>query len=77
MASKMVTASKSRLRTTLRSAAWMALMVGTALNIINQGEAIITGAGVIWWQVALNYCVPFCVSGYSAFNAMSRAGASD
>lgn len=55
----------------------MALMVGTALNIINQGEAIITGAGVIWWQVALNYCVPFCVSGYSAFNAMSRAGASD
>lgn len=41
-------------------------MVGTVLNLINQGEEIIAGSQVAWTHIALNYCVPFFVSGYCA-----------
>lgn len=44
----------------------IALVVGSVLNLVNQGEAIMAGAAVAWVQVALNYLVPYCVASYSA-----------
>lgn len=44
----------------------IALFVGTALNLINQGGAILSGSGVSWVHLVLNYAVPYCVASYSA-----------
>ena len=44
----------------------IALLVGTLLNVINNGEQIWMHQGVNLWHVVLNYVVPFCVAGYSA-----------
>lgn len=44
----------------------IALVVGSALNLINQGGAIFAGSGVSWFHVLLNYVVPYCVASYSA-----------
>jgi hypothetical protein len=45
------------------------VVVGSILNIINQGDAILTGRAISWWKVALTYCVPFCVATYGAYCA--------
>lgn len=63
--------SASRFRSVLWDSAKIALMVGTILNAINQGEEILAGGGVAWAHIALNYCVPFCVSVYSAMKSIS------
>ncbi|MFZ2303005.1 MAG: nitrate/nitrite transporter NrtS [Gallionella sp.] len=55
-----------RLRAVFWSSVKVALLVGTILNIINQGGEILVGGRVVWAHIALNYCVPFCVSVYSA-----------
>jgi len=44
----------------------IALVVGTILNAINQGERIIAGSEIFWGSFFLNYLIPFCVSCYSA-----------
>lgn len=44
----------------------VALVVGTLLNLINQGEALLVGAAISWPRVLLNYAVPYLVSTYSA-----------
>lgn len=44
----------------------IALVVGTVLNLINQGEAIFAGGMISWPHVLLNYLVPYCVASYSA-----------
>lgn len=44
----------------------IALVVGTLLNLINQGEALLTWSGISWLHVGLNYMVPYCVASYSA-----------
>ncbi len=44
----------------------IALVVGTLLNLINQGEALLNGDTISWFYVALNYLVPYCVASYSA-----------
>lgn len=44
----------------------IALVVGTVLNLVNQGSAILAGTGISWMHVALNYLVPYCVASYSA-----------
>jgi hypothetical protein len=48
------------------TSARVSLLVGTILNVINHGEAIIAGEPLVWGKVALNYLVPFCVASYSA-----------
>ena len=56
-----------------RSATKVALLVGSVLNLINQGDAILGPAEISWAHVALNFLVPFCVSSYSAArNQVSR-----
>ena len=44
----------------------VALVVGTILNLINQGGRLLDGLSPSWFHVALNYLVPYCVSSYSA-----------
>lgn len=41
-------------------------VVGSVLNLINQGNAILELAGISWIHVMLNYFVPYCVASYSA-----------
>jgi hypothetical protein len=50
------------------------LVVGTILNLINQGDALIGHLPVSWAKVALTYLVPFVVSTHGAVSA--RMGAS-
>lgn len=53
-----------------RENAWAALkvsaVVGTVLNLLNNGPAWWQGDAVSLWRVVLNYVVPYCVSSYSA-----------
>ena len=44
-------------------------VVGTILNIINQGDVLIAGGNVSWLKVALTFCLPYCVATYGAFCA--------
>lgn len=44
----------------------IALVVGSVLNLVNQGSAILAGSGIAWIHIALNYLVPYCVASYSA-----------
>lgn len=48
----------------------VALIVGTALNLINQADALMGPQQVIWWKVALTYTVPFLVATYGALSAI-------
>ena len=53
----------------------IALLVGTVLNLVNQGGAIISGTGISWLHLVLNYAVPYCVASYSAArNQMTQRG---
>lgn len=55
------------------SALRISLAVGTVLNLINQGGAILDGADISWFHALLNYLVPYCVASYSAAkNQVSR-----
>jgi hypothetical protein len=47
----------------------IAAIVGTILNVINQGDAIVTGGALVGWKIVLTYCVPYCVSTYGAVTA--------
>lgn len=40
----------------------IAVVVGTLLNLINQGDAMVSGLNLNWFKVILTYCVPFAVS---------------
>jgi hypothetical protein len=44
----------------------VALIVGTLLNLINQGDVILRDRPVDWLKIALTYLVPYCVSTYGA-----------
>lgn len=51
----------------------VALVVGTVLNVINLGPAILAGQPASWFHAGLNYLVPFCVASYSAASAQIRS----
>ena len=44
----------------------VALIVGTILNLINQGDALVTGMPLDLTKLLLTYLVPYCVSTYGA-----------
>nr|WP_252729191.1 nitrate/nitrite transporter NrtS [Aliiglaciecola lipolytica] len=50
----------------LKTAIFISIVVGTILTLINQGEAFLGEAEIIWFKVILTYIVPFCVSMYSS-----------
>jgi len=47
----------------------VALVVGTVLNAINQGDVVLAGKAPDWLKVALTYAVPFFVATYGAYCA--------
>lgn len=49
----------------------VSLVVGTVLNVINQGEHLLAGQGVMLGHAALNYLIPFLVASYSGARAVS------
>jgi len=53
-------------RSIVANALRIALFVGTVLNLINQGGAVLSGDAPSWLHVVLNYVVPYCVATYSA-----------
>jgi hypothetical protein len=55
-------------RPLLRRSAGIALVVGTVLVAINQGDAIVAGrwAAPLMWKVPLTYLVPFLVATWGA-----------
>ncbi|MFK7895886.1 MAG: nitrate/nitrite transporter NrtS [Myxococcota bacterium] len=59
----------------LKRSAKVAVVVGTLLVLLNQGDAIFAGppfAQTLLWKVPLTYCVPFCVATYGALGNASR-----
>jgi hypothetical protein len=46
-----------------------ALIVGSILNVINQGDLVYSWGALSWWKLALTYCVPFCVATFGAYSA--------
>ena len=50
----------------IRNAITVSAVVGTFLNIINQGPTVIAGEEISWAKFLINYLVPYCVSSYSA-----------
>jgi hypothetical protein len=51
----------------------VAAVVGTILNLINQGDAIFGPAAVNGFKLALTYCVPYGVCTYGAVTAKRAA----
>ncbi len=55
----------------------VALVVGTVLTAVNQGDRLLAGQvrGWEWWRVVVNYLVPFAVASYSGWKAaLGRGG---
>ena len=48
----------------------MMIIVGSVLNLINQGEALFHGAPLNVAKLLLTYCVPFCVATYGTWSAL-------
>lgn len=44
----------------------IALVVGTVLNLINQGDALLGTAHLDWFKLGLTYVVPYLVGTYGA-----------
>jgi hypothetical protein len=57
-----------------RTALKVSLVVGTVLNVINNGEQLWTLHTVNLWSAMLNFVVPFCVSSYSAARNETQIG---
>jgi hypothetical protein len=47
-----------------RRSLYIALIVGTVLNLINQGDALLGLASINWLKLILTYCVPYAVCTY-------------
>ena len=43
-----------------------AIVVGTTLNLINQGDALFGARPINWLKLVLTYIVPYCVATYGA-----------
>ena len=59
---------------TLRRSSIVAVVVGTVLTLLNQGDILFTGSwnSALYWKVPLTYCVPFCVATYGALSNSRR-----
>jgi hypothetical protein len=52
---------------------WIAAVVGTVLNVINQGDTLLGSAPINWLKVILTYMVPYCVCTYGAVSFQMRS----
>ena len=71
--------SRQALRATMRPpivtrSLIVALVVGTLLNAINQGDTLLAGGPVSAVKLGLTYVVPFLVASFGAWSAL-RSGA--
>ena len=55
-----------------RRSLWVALVVGTILNLINQGDALVAGRPLDLFKLALTYLVPYFVCTYGAVSYRLR-----
>jgi hypothetical protein len=53
----------------VRRSLMVSLIVGTVLNLINQGPELLGGGTPVWWKIALTYLVPFLVASYGSYAA--------
>lgn len=53
----------------LKRSVVVAIVVGTALNLINQGPEILSGSWPVIWKLTLTYVVPFLVASYGSYAA--------
>lgn len=52
----------------------LAIIVGTIINLINQGDFLMAGEPLNWLKIGLSYILPYCVATYGAVSVqMSRA----
>jgi hypothetical protein len=49
-----------------RRSLYVALIVGTVLNLINQGDSLLGAGSINWLKLVLTYCVPYAVCTYGA-----------
>lgn len=56
----------------LRQSLWVMLIVGTILNLINQGDGIWRDEELSVVKAALTYVVPFCVATFGAWSALRQ-----
>ena len=54
----------------VRTSLGVMAVVGTILNLINQGDALFGDAPIVAWKIALTYVVPYCVATYGAVMAL-------
>lgn len=52
---------------------WVAVVVGTILNLINQGDALFSWRRLDFTKLALTYIVPYFVSTYGAVSLRLHA----
>jgi hypothetical protein len=57
-----------------RRALWVGIIVGTLLNLINQGGALLGDGHVNWIKLVLTYIIPYCVATYGAVSAKMAMG---
>ncbi|MCB2051517.1 MAG: nitrate/nitrite transporter NrtS [Novosphingobium sp.] len=55
----------------LKRSIWVAVLVGTLLNLINQGDVLTGAHDLVVWKLLLTYCVPFFVASYGSYSALS------
>lgn len=55
----------------------VAAIVGTVLNIINQGNVVMASGSLDVFKCILTYMVPYCVATYSAVKALATQPNSD
>ncbi|MCH7738172.1 MAG: nitrate/nitrite transporter NrtS [Chloroflexi bacterium] len=63
-----------RHRPMVRRSLIVALVVGSILTLLNQGDILFSGSwnGALYWKVPLTYCVPLCVATYGALSNARR-----
>ena len=62
-------------RSTVATAAKVALIVGSILAMINYGDRILLYGdmrALDWFKLAVTYCVPYCVATYGAARYATR-----
>lgn len=53
----------------VRRSLTVAVIIGSILNGINQGDALLAGQPVVVWKLLLTYFVPFAVASYGSYAA--------
>ena len=58
----------------LKRSAIVAVIVGTILTLLNQGDGLFSGQwnNALYWKIPLTYCVPFLVATYGSLAAARR-----